>query len=176
MHSEQVVLGSGCFWCSEAVYQRVIGVTRVEPGYAGGYIPNPGYEQVTTGETGHAEVIRLTFKPDQVSLSDILDIFWVTHDPTTPNRQGNDVGSQYRSIILYQEESQQEVIKNSIKAAQKLWPRPITTEVKKLEAFYPAEDYHRNYYLNHPEQAYCQIVINPKLAKLHEKFNQLLRD
>jgi peptide-methionine (S)-S-oxide reductase len=174
--SESIVLGGGCFWCTEAVYQRVKGVEEVTPGYAGGRLPNPSYEQVTGGDTGHAEVIKVTFDPVQISLAQILEIFWTVHDPTQLNRQGADVGTQYRSIIFYASDEQKETIERSLaEVAKPVWGEKIVTSFEPLTVFYPAEEYHRNYFRSHPEQAYCQIVINPKLEKLQEKFGQLTK-
>jgi peptide-methionine (S)-S-oxide reductase len=172
---ESIVLGGGCFWCLEAAYQEINGVTEVVPGYAGGEVTDPTYEQVCGGQTGHAEVVKVTFDSKIISLTDILDIFWAIHDPTTRNRQGNDVGTQYRSIILYSGDEQKTAAEASIKKVAQLWPDPIVTQLEPLEKFYEAEEYHRNYFLNHPEQAYCQIVINPKLEKLRKKFNDKLK-
>ena len=167
---ESIVLGGGCFWCLEAAFQLIDGVSDIEPGYAGGTKANPTYEQVCTGETGHAEVVRVTYDKTKLQLSDILDIFWALHDPTTRNRQGADHGTQYRSAIYYDNNIQKNVIDASVEAVQKLWSDPIVTEIKKLDVFYVAEAYHHNYFQAHPEQAYCQIIINPKLQKLKAKF------
>jgi len=172
---QSAILGGGCFWCLEAVYQRVKGVKQVTSGYAGGQIAGPSYEQVSSGTTGHAEVVKLDFDPKVITLGQILEIFWHIHDPTTPNRQGGDVGRQYRSIILYQDEEQKAAAEESLKAAEELWDQPVVTELKPLEAFYPAEDYHQDYFNQHPEAAYCQIVINPKLAKFQTQFESLLK-
>ncbi len=170
-----ITLGGGCFWCLDAAYRLVKGVTKVTSGYAGGQVDGPDYYAVATGTTGHAEVVQLEYNPEQISLAEILDIFWAVHDPTTPNRQGNDVGSQYRSIILYSDQKQVAVIQQSLQRAQKLWPDPIVTEVKLLDRFYAAETEHQQYFEKHPEQAYCQVIINPKLKKLREKFAQKLK-
>ena len=170
----KATLGGGCFWCLEAAYQMIRGVKRVRPGYAGGTTKDPSYEAVCGGKTGHAEVVAIEFDEAQIRYEDILDVFWAVHDPTTLNQQGADVGTQYRSIIFYTDESQKTTAAASRDAAQKLWDKPIVTEIQPLEAFYPAEDYHRNYFAQHPEQAYCQIVINPKLAKLRQKLQHLL--
>lgn len=167
---ETIVLGGGCFWCVEASYQLIRGVRKVTPGYAGGTDHHPDYYRVASGVTGHAEVVQVVFDPTVISLLDVLDIFWAIHDPTTVGRQGNDVGSQYRSVILYTDAQQLPVIEQSVQAAAQLWPNPIVTEVKALETFYEAEPEHHNYFKNHPEQAYCQVIINPKLRKLKQKF------
>lgn len=171
----QAVLGGGCFWCLEAAYQLIDGVTEVVPGYAGGHVKNPNYYQVGEGRTGHAEVVRINFDDSKLSFKDILEIFWTIHDPTTKDRQGNDVGPQYRSIILYEDEVQKNQAESSIKEVQKLWKDPIVTEIKALERFYEAEPEHHNYFKNHPEQAYCQVIINPKIEKLRTKFASRLR-
>lgn len=168
-------LGGGCFWCLEAVYQRVKGIEKVESGYAGGRMPHPNYEDVSGGKTGHAEVVQLTFDPEVITYEQILEVFWTIHDPTTPNRQGNDIGTQYRSIILYHNNAQKASAEASKDAAQKAWGAAIVTEITPFDRFYAAEDYHQNYFANHPEQAYCQVVINPKLHKLQQKFAALLK-
>lgn len=170
----KAILGGGCFWCLEAAYQMIRGVKQVRPGYAGGTTKDPSYEAVCGGKTGHAEVVMIEFDEAQIRYEDILDVFWAIHDPTTLNQQGADVGTQYRSIIFYTDDRQKSAAETSRDAAQKLWDKPIVTKIQPLEAFYPAEDYHRNYFAQHPEQAYCQIVINPKLAKLRQKFQHLL--
>ncbi len=172
---ETIVLGGGCFWCLDAAYREVAGVTEVVSGYAGGQTDSPSYEQVATGRTGHAEVVRVTFDPAVLSLADVFDIFWVLHDPTTPNRQGHDVGPQYRSMILYASEAQLQIAEASRAQAQTAWTHPIVTEIKPLERFWRAEEYHQNYFQHHPEQAYCQIVINPKLEKLRATFRDRLK-
>lgn len=173
MKVEQIVLGGGCFWCLHAAYTRIKGVTEVRQGYAGGDRADPSYEQVSMGTSGHAEVVEVTFDPAIISLADILDVFWTIHDPTTLNRQGPDVGPQYRSIILYSDAAQQAVIEKSREAAQAIWNNAIVTAIKPLEKFYPAEDYHYDYETSRPD--YCQIIINPKLAKLRAKFTSLLQ-
>ncbi len=172
---ESVVLGGGCFWCLEAAFQLIEGVTSVVSGFAGGIESDPTYYDVAFGLTGHAEVVRLTYNVDKIALRDVLDIFWSLHDPTTRNQQGNDIGPQYRSIILYTDDTQLEVINNSIKSVQKVWDSPIVTEVERLAAFYPAEPEQQNYFKKHPDQAYCQIIINPKLKKLQDTFAKRLR-
>lgn len=165
-HVEKATFGAGCFWCVEAVFQRIDGVVSVVPGYAGGTTVHPTYEQVCSGKTGHAEVAQITFDPKKVSYRRLLEIFWQAHDPTTLNRQGNDVGTQYRSIILYHNEQQKRTAESSLKEAQQYFDKPIVTEIKPLTVFYPAEDYHHNYYNNNTFQPYCQFVIKPKLKKL----------
>jgi peptide-methionine (S)-S-oxide reductase len=173
---ESIVLGGGCFWCIEAIYLRVKGVDKVTSGYAGGTTANPTYDKLHTHNTGHAEVIKVDFDPSIVTLDQILEIFWYVHDPTTLNQQGGDKGEQYRSIILYSSEDQLQTIQKSIDmVAIKLWDNPIVTEVKQLDKFYPAEDYHQNFFNKNPDQSYCQIVINPKLAKFETKFTDLLK-
>lgn len=170
---EKIVLGGGCFWCLDASYKLIKGVVSVEQGYAGGTLPNPRYEQVCMGNTGHAEVVRVTFDPAVVKLADILAIFWTIHDPTTLNRQGHDVGTEYRSIILYENENQKSEAETSRQSAQKIWENPIVTEIKQLEQFYPAENYQNDYEKNRPD--YCQIIISPKLSKLRQAFAHLLK-
>lgn len=172
---EMTTLAGGCFWCLEAAYQMVEGVTQVVSGYAGGQTKDPSYEQVSSGSTGHAEVVQITFDSNIITYEDLLDIFWAIHDPTTLNRQGHDIGPQYRSMILFHNDEQKKLAEASRDKAAKLWPDPIVTEIKPLGHFYRAEDYHQNYFRNHPEQGYCQIVINPKLQKLREKFATKLK-
>jgi len=175
--TEIAVFGGGCFWCTEAVFERLDGVTSVLPGFAGGNVPNPTYPQVCTGRTGHAEVTRIEFDPARISYRDLLEVFFSTHDPTTLNRQGADVGTEYRSIILYASDQQKRAAEGFIAelTEAKVFDDPIVTEVKLLEAFYPAEDYHREYYRNNAYAPYCQFVIRPKLAKLHQKFSERLK-
>jgi peptide-methionine (S)-S-oxide reductase len=162
------VFGGGCFWCLQAIFYRLKGVTKVTSGYAGGQVQKPSYEQVCSGRTGHAEVVKIDFDPETVSYRNLLEVFFKAHDPTTPNRQGADVGSQYRSIILYSVESQKKAADDYIEELKKTkaFENPIVTELKPLEVFYPAEAYHQDYYQLHPEKGYCQAVIAPKLAKL----------
>lgn len=167
---QTIVLGGGCFWCLEAVFQQVKGVENVVSGYAGGTTTEPTYENI--GD--HAEVIQVTYNPGLITLQTLLDIFFSIHDPTTLNRQGNDVGEQYRSIILCSQ-NELETVRECRDKAQDNWQEPIVTDIKVLETFYPAEDYHQNYFQNHPEAAYCQIIINPKLAKFREHFYKLLK-
>jgi len=164
--TETAILGGGCFWCIEAVYKRIEGVKSVVSGYAGGSKTDPTYEQVCTGSTGHAEVVQVEFDPAVVSYERILETFWKAHDPTSLNRQGADVGSQYRSIILYRDEAQREAAERSREQAGKRYPRPIVTEIRPLEAFYRAEDYHQDYFAKNPYAAYCAFVIRPKLQKM----------
>lgn len=175
MKTDSIVLGGGCFWCTEATYQLIEGVTKVVPGYAGGTGAEPSYSSIHGSPDGWAETVQVTFNSEIISLADILDIFWVIHDPTTPNRQGADVGPEYRSIILFDSDEQKTIIEQSIVAAQKVWGYEIVTEVKKLDKFYEAEPEHHNYYVKHPEAAYCQVVINPKLDKLKAKFAERLK-
>jgi peptide-methionine (S)-S-oxide reductase len=174
---EIATLGAGCFWCVEAVFQDVKGVHKVESGYTGGQVENPTYKQICTGTTGHAEVAQITFDPSVISFEDVLMIFWHTHDPTTLNRQGNDAGTQYRSAIFYHNEKQKEVAEKS-KAeteASDLWPNPIVTEITPLDVYYPAEDYHQNYFNNNPYQPYCMMVVNPKVQKFRKSFGEWLK-
>jgi len=177
-NNEIATLGGGCFWCVEAVFQSLKGVESVVSGYAGGSVAYPLYEMVCTGTTGHAEVVRITFDPEIISFEDILAVFWHTHDPTTRNRQGHDSGTQYRSIILYHGEAQRIAAEKSKKEADESgsWGRPIVTEIVPFTAFYPADPRHRDYYRTHPEEAYCQVVIDPKLAKLRREFPGMVRD
>lgn len=172
--TESIILGGGCFWCLEASFQLIKGVIKVTPGYAGGNTLDPTYESVASKKTGHAEVVKVEFDPRNISLTDILDIFWAIHDPTTPNRQGNDVGSEYRSIIIYSP-PQKDTIRISIQNAQKLWSKPIVTELQTGSMFYEAEPEHHNFFQQNPEMAYCQAIINPKLQKLRQKFSAHLR-
>ena len=166
MAHETIVLGGGCFWCVEALYRRLDGVVDLESGYAGGEMENPTYQQVCTGETGHAEVVRVTFNPDIISTREIIDFFWQAHDPTTVNRQGADIGPQYRSIILYTVDRQRQVAEDSRSAAQSVFSNPIVTEIVPAGAFYAAEGYHQDFYEQNPRQGYCRMVIQPKLKKL----------
>ncbi len=169
---EMITLAGGCFWCLEAVYDELRGVTDVVSGYMGGKTPNPTYKQVCTGTTGHAEVVQLTYDPNIISTRQILDVFFTIHDPTTLNRQGADVGTQYRSAIFYQTEAQKQIAEATIAeiTEARLWANPIVTEITPATTFYPAEDYHQNYYVNNPYAGYCQVVIAPKVAKFRSKF------
>ena len=165
--TEKIALGGGCFWCVEAVYQRLEGVKSVESGYAGGHVANPTYDQISNGDTGHAEVIQVEFDPKIITLDAVLKVFWAAHDPTTKNRQGGDSGPQYRSTIMFANEAQKAAAEKSIKEALKDFKNPIVTEVVALKQFYKAEDYHQNYYnLNANKNPYCSVVIGPKLHKL----------
>ena len=169
--SDIATLGGGCFWCVEAVFQRIEGVLSVKPGYAGGDIKNPTYKQICTGNTGHAEVAKIEFDPEKITYSQILNVFWQSHNPTTLNRQGNDVGTQYRSVIFFHDESQREIAEKSKIDANKsgYWDNKIVTEITLLNNYYDAEDYHDNYYNNNPNQPYCLFVIKPKLDKLEKQ-------
>jgi peptide-methionine (S)-S-oxide reductase len=176
MASEVATLAGGCFWCLEAVYLELRGVQSVVSGYAGGRRPNPTYEQVCSGATGHAEVVQVTYDPQVISFRDLLDVFFTIHDPTTLNRQGNDSGTQYRSAIYFHSPEQERVARGTIAeiTAQKLWDDPIVTEVAPLEKFWPAETYHQNYFANHPENPYCAVVIAPKVSKARKMFMEKL--
>lgn len=167
---EVVTLGGGCFWCIEAVFEELHGVEQVESGYSGGRVDDPTYEQACTGTTGHAEVVQVTFDPKIISLKEILEVFFTVHDPTTLNRQGADVGTQYRSAIFYRSEEQKTIAEEVIRDIQtsKLWKAPIVTELVPFKAFYKAEDYHQEYYKKNPGQAYCRIIIEPKIKKFRE--------
>lgn len=186
---ESIVFGGGCFWCTEAVFKMLKGVISVEPGYAGGDKGaegpepvegrrSPTYEEVSTGKTGHAEVIKIEYEKDIIPLETLLTVFFASHDPTTKDRQGNDVGTQYRSVILCDNQEQIRICEKFIKELNdsSQMGSPIITEVKMLDTFYPAEDYHKNYYENNKNQPYCQVVINPKLKKVQQKFAKLLKD
>ena len=164
---EFAYLGGGCFWCLEAVYERIAGVEAAVSGYAGGAKANPTYQQVSAGATGHAEVVRVEFDPEKISFDEILKLFWKSHNPTTLNRQGYDTGTQYRSIILYTDEKQKQIAEDSIAESQKAFDDPIVTQVEPFKAFYKAEGYHQDYFDNNPNAAYCQAVIVPKLQKLN---------
>ncbi len=166
MNKQSIILGGGCFWCVEAVYRRLPGVLSAESGYAGGHVEQPTYKQVCTGQTGHAEVVRVTYDADQTSLDEILNWFWKAHDPTTLNRQGGDVGPQYRSSIMVADEAQRATAEKNKAAAQENFSEPIVTEIVAADTFYPAEDYHRDFYDSNPRQGYCRMVIEPKLKKL----------
>jgi len=167
MTSEQATLAGGCFWCTEAIYNNVAGVSKVESGYTGGDVADPDYRSVCSGTTGHAEAVRLTYNPAEIGYGDLLDIFFATHDPTQLNRQGNDVGTQYRSAIFYEGDEQKKIAEASKKAAQANFDKPIVTEITKAETFYPAENYHQEFYFqNKTKNGYCKYIIEPKLKKL----------
>jgi len=175
--TEITTLGGGCFWCLEAVYDQLEGVLDVVSGYAGGHMPNPDYKSVCTGMTGHAEVVQVTFDPSVITFKEILEIFFSIHNPTTLNRQGADVGTQYRSEIFYHTEEQKataEQVIAEIEAAE-IWPNPIVTAISALDSFYPAEDYHQEYFQRNPYQGYCQAVVAPKVAKFRQKFTHRLK-
>ena len=174
---ELATLAGGCFWCLEAAFDQLKGVERVQSGYAGGTVANPTYQQVCAGSTGHAEVVQITFDPGVISYRDLLDVFFVVHDPTTLNRQGGDVGTQYRSAIFYhtpEQKTEAERVIAELNAA-KVWDDPIVTEVVSLSEFYPAEEYHRDYYQRNPNQGYCQVVIAPKVAKVRKQYFEKLK-
>jgi peptide-methionine (S)-S-oxide reductase len=178
MANEQTaVFGGGCFWCIEAIFQRLNGVAQVESGYMGGHVDNPTYRQVCGGDTGHVEVVRVTFNPDEISYRDLLDVFFTVHDPTTLNRQGNDAGEQYRSVIFYSDEEQQRIAEEKIAelTKAKAFSGPIVTAVEPASELYVAEDYHQNYYNENSRQPYCMFVISPKLAKFEKKFAEKMR-
>ena len=175
MASESATLGGGCFWCTEAVYQELNGVQRIEPGYSGGQRANPTYEQVCTGRTGHAEVVRIHFDPAVLSYRTLLEIFFTIHDPTTLNRQGNDIGPQYRSVIYYHDDTQQQIAQQVKAEMANVWDAPLVTEISPLTAFYPAESEHVDYYRRNPRQGYCSYVIAPKVAKFRKLYADRLR-
>lgn len=174
---ETATLGAGCFWCVEAIFQDLAGVQQVVSGYAGGKVGNPTYQQVCTGTTGHAEAVQITFDPEVISFEDLLYIFWRTHDPTTLNRQGADVGTQYRSVIFYHDEKQKAIAEKSKQEteASGLWPNPIVTEITPFSNFYRAEGYHQDYYRQNSNQPYCRVVIDPKVRKFKKEFQDKLK-
>lgn len=176
MKTSSIVLGGGCFWCLEAAYQQVNGVTEVVSGYSGGDMDNPRYDAVSSGMSGHVEVVRVVFDPAIVSLEQIMAVFWVIHDPTSLNRQGADVGPQYASVIFYTDKGQKQTVFASRDDAQAQLQLPIVTRIEPLKTFYPAEDYHQQYYANNPNAGYCQVVIEPKLSKLRQHFSSLLHE
>jgi len=175
--NQVATLAGGCFWCLEAVFDELKGVESVESGYTGGHVPNPTYKQVCSETTGHAETVRITFDPSVISYADVLRVFFAIHDPTTLNRQGNDVGTSYRSAIFYHNEEQKKTAEAIIKEIgdAKLWPNRIVTEVTKFDAFYPAEDYHQEYFIHNRSQPYCRVVIEPKVAKFRKQFIDRLK-
>lgn len=179
-HSEKVeeaTFGSGCFWCSEAIFSRVKGVVKVKPGFSGGTVPDPTYKEVCTDRTGHAEVVEVWYNPDVISYVELLEIFWKTHDPTTLNRQGNDVGTQYRSVIFYHNDAQKKAADDMKANLEKehIWKNPIVTQIVPFTKFYPAENYHDDYYEKHPNQPYCTFVITPKVEKFEKLFHDYLK-
>lgn len=176
-NNEEAILGAGCFWCIEAIFQKLKGVNSVESGYSGGHIKNPAYREVCNGTTGHAEVARVIFDADQISFTEILEVFWKVHDPTTLNRQGNDVGTQYRSAVYYTSEKQKELAeayKGQLDSSG-VFTDTIVTEITKFDVFYPAEDNHSNYYNEHSEERYCQFVVRPKVEKFQKEFEEKLK-
>jgi peptide-methionine (S)-S-oxide reductase len=177
MTTATAVIGGGCFWCTEAVFLELDGVSRVKSGYAGGAVPNPTYEQICTGRTGHAEVIQITFDPDVISYADLLRVFFATHDPTTLNRQGNDVGTQYRSSIFPADAEQEQVARAVMTeiGERGIWGRPLVTTIEPLTTFYPAEAYHDDYYARNPNAGYCRVIVAPKVAKVRKEFTDRLR-
>lgn len=175
---EKATFGAGCFWCVEAIYELVEGIEYVESGYSGGHVENPSYKEVTTGTTGHAEVARIHYNPEVISYEELLEILWHTHNPTTLNRQGNDIGPMYRSVIFYHNEEQKEIAEKSLKKTDEsdLWEDPIVTKIQPLENYYVAENYHQNYFENNPNAGYCSFVIAPKVKKFKKEFSYLLKD
>ncbi|MTI86597.1 MAG: peptide-methionine (S)-S-oxide reductase MsrA [Balneolaceae bacterium] len=175
---EKATFGAGCFWCVEAIYELVEGIDHVEAGYSGGHVENPSYKEVTMGTTGHAEVARIHFDPEVISYEELLEVLWHTHNPTTLNRQGNDVGPQYRSVIFYHNEEQKRIAEQSLQKtdASDLWKDPIVTQIQPLENYYVAENYHQDYYENNPNAGYCSYVIAPKVKKFKKEFKYLLKD
>jgi peptide-methionine (S)-S-oxide reductase len=174
---EVATLAGGCFWCTEAVFSQLKGVEKIEPGYSGGTLENPTYEQVSSGRTGHAETVQITYDPDVISYKEILEIFFSTHDPTTLSRQGPDVGTHYRSVIFYHNDEQKAIAEQVIKelTEEKLFDAPIVTKIEPFHKFYEAEDYHKDYFKRHPEQQYCRVVIAPKMAKLQKLYLSKLK-
>ena len=172
---EKATIGGGCFWCTEATFEQIEGVEKVESGYSGGTLPEPSYEQVCSGTTGHAEVVQITFNPEKISFKEILEIFFAMHDPTTLNRQGADVGTQYRSVIFYHNDEQKEIAEQIIRETQAKTGKKIVTQLVPYEAFYKAEDYHQSYYQQNSRQPYCQIVITPKMIKLRQHYQNRLK-
>ena len=175
MQAETIVLGGGCFWCTEAVFSMLKGISSLEPGYAGGHASNPTYEQVSAGNTGHIEVIKIEYDLDQIAFEEILQVFFETHDPTTPNRQGNDVGPQYHSAIFYSSDRQRDKAEHYVKMIAGKYTKPIVTTIAPLKTFYKAEDYHQKYYENHKDAGYCRVIIEPKVQKVQKKFANLLK-
>jgi peptide-methionine (S)-S-oxide reductase len=176
MKTEIATLGGGCFWCLEAVYKRIDGVEKVVSGYSGGESQNPTYKEVCSGMSGHAEVVQITYDADRVGFNDLLDVFWVIHDPTSLNKQGADMGTQYRSVIYYHDDTQKETAQKAIDDLNGRLDHPVVTELSPLELFYPAEDYHQDYFDTNPHEGYCMVVIDPKIEKFKEKFKTLLKE
>ncbi len=175
-NTQTATFAGGCFWCTEAVFQRLRGVKTVMPGYTGGHVPNPSYEAVCTGSTGHAEAIQITFDPKEISYEQLLDVFFATHDPTTPNRQGHDVGTQYRSAVYYHDEAQKQTAEKVIARVNEsdTYPNPVVTEVTAFDTFYDAEDYHQNFYNRNQTYPYCSVIIDPKVQKLMKSYGDIL--
>lgn len=175
---EEATFGAGCFWCTEAIYEQINGIVDVEAGFSGGDVKNPSYREVVSGKTGHAEVARIKYDPDVISYGELLEVFWHTHNPTTLNRQGADIGTQYRSAIFYHNEEQKQIAEKSLEKTDNsdLWDDPIVTEISPLENYYTAENYHQNYYENNPNAGYCQVVIAPKIKKFKQNFSHLLKE
>jgi peptide-methionine (S)-S-oxide reductase len=175
---ETATFGEGCFWCNEAVFQRLRGVKSVVSGYSGGHVDKPTYEQVCSGRTGHAEVIQITYDPNEITFEDLLKVFWQTHDPTTPNQQGHDIGTQYRSAIFYHNDDQHRIAEQYKKQLDEsgTFKKPIVTEITQFKQFFPAEKYHQNYFNSNPEQRYCEFVIRPKVEKFNKEFKALLKE
>lgn len=171
----KITFGGGCFWCTEALFQQLKGVIKVESGYSGGNVKNPSYGEVCEGTTGHAEVVEVTYNPDEISFEELVKIHLTTHDPTTPNRQGADRGTQYRSIIFYRSEEEKNLALKIIKEVQNVYENTIITELKMFEEFYPAEDYHQDYYISDPDRPYCQVVIDPKLKKFKQLYKEKIK-
>ena len=175
--TDTAIFGAGCFWCVEAIFQRLKGVESIESGYTGGTVENPTYKQVCTGETGHAEVAKIIFNPDVISFNELLEVFWTTHDPTTLNQQGADIGTQYRSAVFYlNDEQKMQAEKSKSEIATQIWDGTIVTEITPLKKYYKAEDYHQNYFNQNSDQSYCRFVINPKLEKFRKKFKDKIKD
>ena len=175
--TDTAIFGAGFFWCFEAIFQRLKGVESIESGYTGGTVENPTYKQVCTGETGHAEVTKIIFNPDVISFNDLLEVFWTTHDPTTLNQQGADIGTQYRSAVFYlNDEQKMQAEKSKSEIATQIWDGTIVTEITPLKKYYKAEDYHQNYFNQNSDQSYCRFVINPKLEKFRKKFKDKIKD
>jgi peptide-methionine (S)-S-oxide reductase len=174
---EVATIGGGCFWCTEAVFNELEGVLKAEPGYSGGWVANPTYEEVCTGKTGHAEVVQITFDPNIISFGEILEAFLYTHDPTTLNRQGGDVGTQYRSVIFYHNHNQKVTAEKLIRqlSIEHKWEKPIVTKVEPFKAFFKAEEYHKNYFKRNPKQPYCRLIIEPKMEKLRKRYLDKLK-